>query len=268
MDSKLNQVELLLNEGKKFTFRNFSHQTNPAYGGADSPDRLAWKTRVANLLPELLDTNAPPLKLLAQGLAVRTRSNGADNFERQQALLMSALKDTLTIAADDVFGELKKARVTSQAVTISNKVFVVHGHDTMTKNELEIFLSSLGLEPVVLHREPDEGHTIIEKFEKHSDVGFAFVLLTPDEIAYTVDQAMLPEESRKTELRARPNVIFEFGYFVAKLTRKRVCCLIKGDVARPSDIDGLIYKKITTDVESIGYGIIKELKAAGYKITL
>jgi predicted nucleotide-binding protein len=82
--------------------------------------------------------------------------------------------------------------------------------------------------PVVLHREADEGATVIEKFEKHSDVGFAFILLTPDEIGYTVDQINIPEADKVIEYRARPNVIFEFGYFVGKLGRKRVCCLHKG----------------------------------------
>jgi len=38
------------------------------------------------------------------------------------------------------------------------------------------------LEPIVLHRQPDEGKTIIEKFEKHEDVGYVFILLTPDAI--------------------------------------------------------------------------------------
>lgn len=268
MDSKLKQVELLLDEGKQFTFQNFSLQTDTRWGGNDTPERLAWKTRLSNLLPEILDEDAPPLKLLVKGITVRTRGNGSDKFEFQQSLLIAALENTLTIAADDVFGELKKAQTTAPVATLSNKVFIVHGHDTKTKTELEVFLSGIGLVPIVLHREPDEGRTIIEKFEKHSDVGFAFILLTPDEIAYTVDQADVPEDSRKTELRARPNVIFEFGFFVAKLTRSRVCCLIKGDVSRPSDIDGLIYKKITMDVEGIGFAIIKELKASGYKISI
>ncbi len=161
------------------------------------------------LLPEILDEDAPPLKLLVKGITVRTEGNGPDKFELQQSLLINALENTLTIAADDVFGELKKAKATAPVATLSNKVFIVHGHDTQT--ELEVFLSGVGLDPIVLHREPDEGRTVIEKFEKHSDVGFAFILLTPDEIAYTVDQADVPEEARKTELRARPNVIFEFG---------------------------------------------------------
>ena len=60
---------------------------------------------------------------------------------------------------------------------------------------------------------------------------------------------MLKDTSRKKEFRARPNVIFEFGYFVGKLTRKQVCCLIKGKVDRPSDIHGLMYKQIDSTIE-------------------
>jgi len=73
---------------------------------------------------------------------------------------------------------------------------------------------------------------------------------------------------RIKEKRARPNVIFEFGYFVGKLGRNRVCCLYKGDVSLPSDLGGLIYKKILSSVEAEGFGIIKELKAAGYRLKL
>ena len=57
----------------------------------------------------------------------------------------------------------------------SSKVFVVHGHDYISKSDLEMFLIKIGLEPIVLHRQADEGQTIIEKFEKHSDVGYARV---------------------------------------------------------------------------------------------
>lgn len=148
----------------------------------------------------------------------------------------------------------------------SNRVFIVHGHDHATKNELELFLTKIGVEPVVLHRQVDQGRTLIEKFEQHSDVGFAFILLTPDEVAYTVDQAASAEQ--KTEFRARPNVIFEFGYFVGKLGRQRVCCLIKGEVTRPSDIDGLVYKRIPNSIEAIGFQIVEELRAAAYTLKI
>jgi len=61
----------------------------------------------------------------------------------------------------------------------------VHEHDDELKQQREMFLTELGLEPV-LHREADEGQTIIGKIENHSEVGYAFILLTPDEIAYLI----------------------------------------------------------------------------------
>jgi predicted nucleotide-binding protein len=150
--------------------------------------------------------------------------------------------------------------------TRSKKVFVVHGRDEVAKTTLEVFLHEIGLQPVVLHRQADEGMTIIEKFEKHSDVGYAFILLTPDEVAYLASEEGMPDEHRKKEFRARPNVIFEFGYFVGKLGRSRVCCLYTGNVALPSDVSGMIYKRYEKSIEEVAYGVIKDLKASGYSI--
>ncbi len=69
-------------------------------------------------------------------------------------------------------------------------------------------------------------------------------------------------------MRARPNVIFEFGYFVGKLGRQRVCCLYKGEVVLPSDLGGLVYKKVDDSLESQAFGLILELKTAGYQIQI
>lgn len=149
-----------------------------------------------------------------------------------------------------------------------NKVFVVHGHDSELKNDIDIFLRDLGLEPIILHRKADEGLTIIEKFEKHSDVVYAFILLTPDDIGMTVKEYQKEDTKRKIEFRARQNVIFEFGYFAAKLGRRNVCCVYKEGVTLPNDISGLLYKKVNDTIDSIGYEIIKELKAVGLKIEI
>lgn len=155
----------------------------------------------------------------------------------------------------------------SSVITVrSKKVFVVHGHDEIAKSNLELFLHEVGLEPVVLHRQADEGMTIIEKFEKHSDVGYAFILLTPDEVAYLKSEESTPDLQRNKEFRARPNVIFEFGYFVGKLGRSRVCCLYSGNVSLPSDVSGMIYKQYNKSIEEVAYSIIKDLKASGYAI--
>lgn len=150
----------------------------------------------------------------------------------------------------------------------SNKVFVVHGHDSELKNDIVIFLRDIGLDPIVLHRQADEGLTIIEKFEKHSDVAYAFILITPDDIGMTATEYEKLQEERKVEFRARQNVIFEFGYFAAKLGRRNVCCIYKDGVTLPNDIAGLLYKKVGDTIDSIGYEIIKELKANGLKIEM
>lgn len=155
----------------------------------------------------------------------------------------------------------------SPSSTKSNKVFIVHGHDEIAKTSLEVFVRENGLEPVVLHRQADQGQTIIEKFERHSDVGYAFILLTPDEVAYLRGEESRPDPERSKELRARPNVIFEFGYFVGKLGRARVCCLHTGGVSLPSDVSGMIYKAYTKSIEEVAYSILKDLKAAGYSLS-
>jgi predicted nucleotide-binding protein len=148
----------------------------------------------------------------------------------------------------------------------SKKVFVVHGHNTELKNDVELFLKSINLEPIVLHRQLDEGLTVIEKFEKHSDVVYAIILLTPDDIGFPVKEIEKPEEERDIEYRARQNVIFEFGYFVGKLSRKNVCCIYKEGVQLPSDLNGLIYKPVKKSIEEVGLFVMKELKNVGLDV--
>jgi hypothetical protein len=71
----------------------------------------------------------------------------------------------------------------SEGLTVpkSDRVFVVHGHDEGMRESVARILGNLGLKPIVLHEQPDRGRTIIEKFYDYSDVGFAVVLLSPDD---------------------------------------------------------------------------------------
>ena len=141
----------------------------------------------------------------------------------------------------------------------TNKVFVIHGRDEGTKNMVARFLEKLGLKPVILHEQPNEGRTIIEKFEDHADVGFAVTLLTPD------DAGSLQGDKNSLKPRARQNVIFEFGYFIGKLGREQVCALVKGDVEKPSDYDGVLYIPLD-DSDGWQMRLIKELKSAGFEV--
>ena len=146
----------------------------------------------------------------------------------------------------------------------SSSVFIVHGHDHALKNDVEIFLRDIGLEPIVLHRQPDEGLTIIEKLEKYTDVNYALILFTPDDVGCSAEELQDPIDSSILEYRARQNVVFEFGYLVGRLGRNRVCCIYRKGTILPSDINGLLYKGISTSIDEVGWSLVKELKAAGY----
>jgi predicted nucleotide-binding protein len=266
-DAKEN-IELLLERGKKFNYANFSTKGQYGYPEALSPDWVAWTTRVKGALGGLFGETAAPTTLLKSASRVPLIEFGQDKFENALSHYLGALQASLEILDKDTFGELRKMETAIAPHDLTNKVFIVHGHDEGAKNELEIMLRDMGLEPIILHRQADGGRTIIEKFEAHADVGYAFILMTPDEIAYVVSEEGKPDEQRVKEFRARPNVIWEFGYFVGRLGRNRTCCLHRGKMTMPSDLNGLIYKPFDRSVEEIGWSIQKELKAAGYRLTL
>jgi len=137
----------------------------------------------------------------------------------------------------------------------SNKIFIVHGHDDGALQSLARFLEKLKLEVIILKEQPNQGRTIIEKFEVSADeVGYAVVLLTPDDVAST---SVATGQSQ----RARQNVIFELGYFAGKLARGRVCLLRKGDVEIPSDLFGVVYTEMDA-ADGWKAALVKELKAA------
>jgi predicted nucleotide-binding protein len=141
-------------------------------------------------------------------------------------------------------------------------VFIVHGHDDLTKTSVARFIEKLGLEAIILHEQPNKGQTIIEKFESNAaNVGFAVVLLTPDDVG-------APKEApNDVKERARQNVILELGYFCGSLGRNGVCVLYKEGVEIPSDYLGVVY----TPIDSTGgwhLKLAKEMKAAGLDVDL
>ena len=143
----------------------------------------------------------------------------------------------------------------------SRRVFVVHGRDVAAKEQVGRFLTQLELEPVILDEQPNQGQTVIEKFEENADVGFAVVLFTPD------DAGGLADSSNEPRPRARQNVIFELGFFVAKLGRANVCLLHKGEVEMMSDYYGVIYVPMD-DGGGWRLRLARELKSAGIDVDL
>lgn len=156
--------------------------------------------------------------------------------------------------------QMVKAVKLNKTSISSKSVFIVHGHDNEAKETVARFIANLSLKPIILHEQPNNGKTIIDKFETNADeIAFAVVLLTPDDIGKSVS-------STEYKNRARQNVIYELGFFNAKITRSHVCVLKKGDVEVLSDYLGVVY--IEMDKSGAWKSqLAKEIKAAGLPVT-
>jgi predicted nucleotide-binding protein len=142
-----------------------------------------------------------------------------------------------------------------------NKVFIVHGHDDLAKEQIARFVTQVGLVPIILHEQASSSKTIIEKIEKYAEeVCFAVVLYTPcDQGSKNGDSTQLP--------RARQNVVFEHGYFIGKLGRENVTAVVKGSLEKPNDISGVVYE-IFDENGAWKLKLAKEMKNSGCKIDM
>ena len=146
--------------------------------------------------------------------------------------------------------------------TFGDEVFIVHGHDEAAKHAVARFVAKFGIEPIILDEQVNKGQTIIDKFEEHAgEVGFTIVLLTPDDVGKSKDEADGPNP------RARQNVILELGYFLCGLGRERVCVLYKEGVELPSDIHGILYL-LMDDSNGWQLKLGQEMQEAGLPVDL
>ena len=142
-----------------------------------------------------------------------------------------------------------------------SQVFIVHGHDELTKLEMHDFIKELGLEPIILHMQANSGMTVIEKIERYSNVGFGIILYTPCDVGTKVGEL-------KYDYRARQNVVFEHGFLIGKLGRSRVAAVLKekrGRIETPNDISGVVYHKMDDD-NAWKKSLISELRNVGFSV--
>jgi predicted nucleotide-binding protein len=202
------------------------------------PDRLGSQEMLRGYRAELLSALNKALSFLTEELDVATAGQ-------------SQAADVVTKVAPDDGG--------SMSTVPASKVFIVHGHDRAARSEVARFIEQLKLEAIILDEQPSQGRTIIEKFEDCAEeVGFAVVIMTPDDVAG-------PIAAPSSATRARQNVIFELGYFAGALGRDKTCVIRKGDVEIPSDLYGILY----IDLDNGGgwkVELARELKAAGLKV--
>jgi predicted nucleotide-binding protein len=145
---------------------------------------------------------------------------------------------------------------------VKRRVFVVCGTDGEMKQAVTNALTKLRLVPVVMCEEPSQGRKIVERFQDYADVGFAVVLLSPDDSVYVKDD---PPTKRK--LRPRQEVVLELGFLLGKLGRSNVLVFQREcqNFEGPTDFEGM---KVTAfdDRDSWKLALIRELTNCGYNV--
>ncbi len=149
-------------------------------------------------------------------------------------------------------------------------VFVVHGHSDNALAELESFLESIKVEPIVLSRHEESAQSLFQKFMAvASKAKFAVVLMSSDD--YGASRRQYDTEGvrdRSLQFRARQNVVLELGFFYGRLGWENVFVVYEApkevfpNFERPSDLDGVVFDamsnptwkdKLQTRLEEAGF---------------
>lgn len=204
-----------------------------------------------------------------------TEQPGKISFRSQRGGIMNywASKGTIQFQGkEDVRRDLEEIYHTD-ASTLKNQhspqkaqnIFIVHGHDSEAKDQLELCLHRMGLTPFAIMNNAGSGQTLIEALEgsigKDFVSGYGIVLMTPDDMGYAQKDGQ-----NAVEPRARQNVILEMGMLLASLTRKRMLVIIKGHLELPSDIEGLIRVHYNAHIKEIAGKVAQNLQNAGFTI--
>ena len=237
------------------------------YAWTDSGKSTEWRQKVQSALRRLFGDDCTQLQdfnALRYGPIIFSagtpesvfRDSFMSGMQSAMAIIRSAIQEyeDYDIQPD----AMHSAPQNSAANESTRKLFVVHGHDNEMKESVARFLERIDFEPIILHEQASSGDTIIEKFERHADVSYAVVLLSPDDIGAVKTKA------DSLQPRARQNVILELGYFVGRLGRSHVCPFVRGPLEVPSDIHGVIYTPF--DGEDWKLHLVRELKHLGFDI--
>lgn len=157
-----------------------------------------------------------------------------------------------------VFQEQKPAEPAKSQINTSGdrKIFLVYGGQPMFLTVIESLLQANGIQVINLAKEVKTGSTIVEAFEMQAGkADFAIVLCTPDNEG--VGDVWYP----------RMNVVFEYGYFMAKLGRRNVCLLRQENGKKlelPTDFNSIY--QISMDKASWISELGAALTSAGFNV--
>ena len=222
------------------------------------PEFKAWKNKADRVLIKLYGEDSYEFKEFRKteySLSVYALSTPKSVFVTKCAEGLTATK----MVFENYIRELKirgNEEIDNHKVNvIQDSVFIVHGHNEILKTKVQLLLQQQGIKGIILSEQTNGGKTIIEKFEEYSDVDAAIILMSSDDEGREKGEKELRE-------RARQNVIFEAGFFMGKLERKKVIIIADTDIEIPSDLQGVVYTNSNRwEIEVLG-----ELKNMGFKV--
>lgn len=234
--------------------RSFKRTPNGLYmGEGDDPLYRQYARELVDLYSDALGTNVYS-KQLSDEYASGFGMYGAPSYKGVENVL-SVVKASLTRLrrAPELFAKNQS----QDALRHRENIFIIHGRDEAKWRELkDIIKSEFRLNPIILLEQPDAGcKTVIEKFEKYAQTcTYAIAVFTPD------DQVRSGED---TYLQARPNVIYELGWFCGTLGRGGAMLLLKEGTELFSDFGGIVQKRFRTHIAERVIEIRRDLEAAG-----
>lgn len=213
-----------------------------------------WAARVRNALKPLYGEKAPLVETLESWRKEMARNPLATNEFVSRVEQVDHLVSLLQESAGS--GSIVASSRKSLFPRTKN-IFIIHGHDELNRRRLcETIRADFELNPMVLLDEPGRSAPTIEKFEGHAQTcSFAIALFTRDDT--------ITPKTGETYWQARPNVIFETGWFVGRLGKERVLILLQEGVKIYSDFEGVNRIEFRDDVGDKFGRIQAELEAAG-----
>ncbi len=181
------------------------------------------------------------LDLLREAIAEFNKGNDLPPTDDPSVLMVAGIVSSL---ADRLETRVRFFELTPgppPAVPTGKKIFLIHGKNEAKRRELgDLLKDKLNQQVVILEDQLDAGMTIIEKFTKYaSECCYAFALLTPDDFVKSGETSIF---------QARPNVLFEIGWFYGKFGRDRVMLVLQEGTDIPSDLSGIVYVKFNASV--------------------
>ena len=238
----------------KRILRSYKRTSDGIYiGDGDDPLYRQYARELVDLYNDALGPNVYS-KQLSAAYSNGFGMYGAPSFKGVENVL-SVVKASLTRLRRSP--DLLTRQQAQEALRRRENVFIIHGRDEAKWRELkDIVKSEFRLNPIVLMEQPDAGcKTVIEKFEYFAETcTYAIAVFTPDDEV---------KSGPENYLQARPNVIYELGWFCGKLGRGGAMLLLKEGTELFSDFGGIIQKRFRANVSERVIEIRKDLEAAG-----